>query len=131
MPSTKIVLRQPETQLEAARIQTEAQRQMRESGSISPLRGYQPEFPDIYVEKVGRNTYLGTPATRTGVDWIRARMRNRHENVFFVNGLILNHDDVHWLLTHRTLIRIRMENYFEDEEVQSEESPVMPQSAAQ
>lgn len=114
---TRIMLRKPETQLEAARIQTEAQRQMKERGSVSPLRGYQPKFPDIYVEKVGRNTYLGTPATRAGVEWMRARLRNRKENVFFVNGLILDHNDVHWLLTHRNSIRIRMENYFEDEEV--------------
>lgn len=128
MPSTKIVLRQPRTQLEAARIQTEAQRQMRERGSLSPLRGYQPEFPDIYVEKVGGNTYLGTPATRAGVDWLGARLSTRHENVFFVNGVILDHADVHWLLTHRASIKVRMENYFEDE---TEESPVTPQFLAE
>lgn len=126
MERTKIVLRQPRTRLEAARIQTEAQRQMKERGSISPLRGYQPEFPDIYVEKVGRNTYFGTPATRAGVDWIGARLSARRETVVFINGVILNHDDVHWLLTHRADIRIRMENYFEDKEAESPVTPRLP-----
>lgn len=85
---------------------------MRERGSISPLRGYQPSLtPDIYVEKVGRNVYLGTPATRAGVDWLGTRLRARAENIFFCNGVILNDNDVRWLLTNPKSIRVRVEIY--------------------
>lgn len=91
---------------------------MRERGSISPLRGYKPQITvDIYAEKIDGNLYLVTPATRAGVDWIRARLRKRIEYLFFCNDLILDHEDFHWLLNHRPdSMCVRIENYFTPEE---------------
>ena len=66
IPITKCLMSQPVSEIEARR-QTEAQRQMRERGSISPMRGYKPRLTvDIQAEKVAGNLYLVTPLTPAG-----------------------------------------------------------------
>lgn len=117
---TKIVLQQPRTRLEVERQQAEErQRQMRERGSISPLRGYKPQITvDIYAERVDGNLYLVTPATRAGSDWIRTALRERVEYLFFCNGLILDHDSFHWMLNNRPdSMCVRIENYFNPDDL--------------
>lgn len=122
MPSTKIVLRQPETRLEVKRHQEEERvRQMRERGSLSGLRGYKPQITvDIHAERVDGNLYLVTPATRAGTNWIRAALHKRVEFLFFCNGLVLSDNDFHWLLNNRPdSMCVRIENYFTPEEVET------------
>lgn len=91
---------------------------MRERGSVSGLRGYKPPVTiDIHAEKVDGNLYLVTPATRAGRDWMRAALYKRPEFLFFCNGLVLTHNDFHWMLNTRPdSMCIRIENYFDPEE---------------
>lgn len=117
---TKIALRQPETRLEVERHQAEeSARQMRERGSISPLRGYKPQITiDIYAEKVSGDLFLVTPATRAGADWVRVALPKRVEYLFFCNGLILARNDFNSMLHHRPdSLCFHIENYLSAEEI--------------
>jgi hypothetical protein len=77
-----------------ARRDAEILRQMKERGSVSPLRGYKRPIPtDITIEKCSGRVYLVTPMSRWGADWLREKFEHKEEKVFFCDGLVLSHED--------------------------------------
>lgn len=91
----------------------EVLRQIRERGSVSPLRGYKSEpRVDVHIERCSDAVYLATPMSRAGADWVRSNLAAQPEHLFFCDGLVLSDNAFRYLIQRKPDdMVVQIENY--------------------
>lgn len=112
-------LRRLIAEMRAAEPEAEAERvrQLRERGSISPLRGCPAKSRvDIQVEKCSAAVFLATPITHYGARWMHDWLTPRPKYLAWCNGLVMTQRDFSWLMRNKPAdLFIRFNNYCDPE----------------